>query len=65
MSGKARLNTVPFSSDEIFNKYDLDTVQHALRSSGFSRVSHKTVLRNGMETYYIRADRCSVPESPR
>jgi cyclopropane fatty-acyl-phospholipid synthase-like methyltransferase len=57
MSSPERLRKIPFAADGVFNKYSLEHVTKELLSSGFTTVRHETVLKKGMETFYIIADK--------
>jgi cyclopropane fatty-acyl-phospholipid synthase-like methyltransferase len=55
MSSPERLNTVPFISLKVFKLYTLDYVKDTLLKSGFKKVTHQTVSRNGTDTYQLCA----------
>ena len=48
---------IPFAADGVFNKYSLEHVTKELFRAGFVQVKHETVLKKGMETFYILADK--------
>jgi ubiquinone/menaquinone biosynthesis C-methylase UbiE len=57
MSSPERLQKMPLAHDDVFIKYALEEVRSRLLHAGFSRVDHRTVSKQGMNAYYIRADK--------
>ena len=57
MSSPERLRQIPFAVDEVFHKYSLEYVTAQLGLAGFARITHETVEKAGLATYYIIADK--------
>lgn len=63
MSSPERLNSVPFAVDEVFHKRPLEHVANRLHEAGFRPVTHETVAKNGLETYYLCAEKPAPAKS--
>jgi SAM-dependent methyltransferase len=57
MSSPERLNHVPFADNSVFNKYTINNVESALLQSGFARVTYETKSKNGLDVFYVCAEK--------
>ena len=55
MSSPERLNQIPFAVDSVFNKYSIEYVKSQILEVGFKKVECVIVLKNNLETYFIKA----------
>lgn len=57
MSSPERINKIPFADNDVFNRHSLEKVKGELSDAGFESFNVTTGVKDGLETYYIKAVR--------
>jgi len=55
MSSPERIDKIPFAVKDVFNRHSLEKVKEVLIETGFENLKVTTEVKNGTDTYYVKA----------